>query len=121
MNNFKENDEKSTFGQYAELDKILDLKKGIPEDPCSLQYYFDQMAMCLTVFSQMNHYYRYGEYNRCKGNFKDFKWCLSTKSKAHEEAQEGLRKRRLQQWMKFRQGPNSEDIWKMRTSPKSSE
>ncbi|WBW71411.1 DUF3128 family, c22orf39-like protein [Schizosaccharomyces osmophilus] len=104
--------------QNEQLKESMYLKSGYQEEPCSLQYYFDQMAMCLTVTSQIRHYYRYGDYNKCKGAFTDFKWCLSTKSKSPEEQQKMLQQRRLDQWVELREGPNSEDIWNVRTQPK---
>lgn len=87
------------------------------EDPCSLQYYFDEFFMCYTPKSQLRNWYRYGEKKDCGERWRDFKWCMSTRMTDEETAQSMLSRRKEEMDLKVHQGPNSEDVWDIRQAP----
>lgn len=84
------------------------------EDPCSLQYYFDEFFMCYTPKSQLRNWYRYGEKKDCGERWKDLKWCMRTRMTDEESAQEKLKERKIVMQDKVHSGPNSEDVWQIR-------
>ncbi|CCJ30494.1 unnamed protein product [Pneumocystis jirovecii] len=90
------------------------------EEPCSLQYHFDNFFMCYTLKNQFINYYRYGQRPDCSSKWKDFVWCIRTKNKAFDEQQNMLRDKRLQKHAALKLGRNSEEVWSLRTSPLNS-
>lgn len=98
-------------------ERALDLKQ-IPEYPCALQYYFDDMIMCFTPLMQLRYYYRFGDIKPCSQALQDWLWCLTTRSMREPvEEQRRLRQRRIDQWRRLYQGPNSEQVWQIREVP----
>lgn len=95
------------------IEESLDPK----EEPCNLQYYFDEFFMCYTPKSQLRNWYRYGEKKDCAERWRDFKWCVTTRMVDEETSQSMLAQRKLDLNDKVHSGPNSEDIWTVRASP----
>lgn len=91
--------------------------KILGEEPCSLQYYFDEFFMCYTPKSQLRNWYRYGEKKDCSERWKDFKWCMRTRMTDEDASQLMLKQRRVDMEKKIHDGPNSEDVWDYRTQP----
>lgn len=91
-----------------------EVKVNLKEDPCSLQYYFDEFFMCYTPKSQLRNWYRYGEKKDCGERWRDFKWCMRTRMTDEETAQEMLAQHRVATEKKVHDGPNSEDVWEIR-------
>ncbi|KAG5519011.1 hypothetical protein PMAC_002542 [Pneumocystis sp. 'macacae'] len=87
------------------------------EEPCSLQYYFDNFFMCYTLKNQFINYYRYGQRPDCLSKWKDFVWCIRTKNRTIDEQQKMLRDKRLQKLAALKLGRNSEEIWSLRVHP----
>lgn len=87
------------------------------EDPCNLQYYFDEAFMCFTPKSQARNWYRYGELKDCSERWRDFKWCMKTRMGDEETVQGMLKLRREELVEEVRAGPNSEDVWEYREEP----
>lgn len=84
------------------------------EEPCNLQYYFDEFFMCYTPKSQLRNWYRYGEKKDCAERWQDFKACMRTRMTDEEDAQVLLKERRLNLEERVHSRPNSEDIWQIR-------
>ncbi|BFZ55799.1 hypothetical protein PYCC9005_002840 [Savitreella phatthalungensis] len=87
------------------------------EEPCPLQYYFDEFFMCYTPKSQLVHYYRYGEKKDCAERWRDLRWCFETRLTDDDTAQKMLRDRRAAKLEQLRAGPNSERVWEFREEP----
>lgn len=104
-----------------ENQKLQDSTAGPPrqqeEEPCNLQYYFDEFFMCYTPKSQLRNWYRYGEKKDCSERWRDFKWCMRTRMTDEDAAQQMLKDRKLDMDRKVHSRPNSEDIWDARKSP----
>lgn len=87
------------------------------EEPCSLQYYFDEFFMCYTPKSQLRNWYRYGEKKDCGERWRDLKWCVTTRMADEETTQSMLKQRKLDMDKKVHDHPNSEDVWDLRSVP----
>lgn len=106
------NSENNRYFNNNSLNSNKNLNKRL-EEPCSLQYYFDSFFMCYTLKNQFVHYYRYGRRPDCSSKWKDFLWCLRTKSQDEELEQKMLLEKRLERLERLKKGRNSEEIWSL--------
>ncbi|KAG4304169.1 hypothetical protein PORY_002350 [Pneumocystis oryctolagi] len=114
-----ETDIEQTEKAYLDIslqEKVLESSSEL-EEPCSLQYHFDNSFMCYMLKNQFISYYRYGKRPDCLSKWKDFVWCIRTKNKPFDEQQKMLREKRLERLSILKKGRNSEEIWSLRTQP----
>ncbi|CCG82587.1 Uncharacterized protein C227.17c [Taphrina deformans PYCC 5710] len=102
-----------------QVTKVERIEESLPvkEDPCNMQYYFDEFFMCYTPKSQLRNWYRYGEKKDCAERWRDLKWCMTTKIVDEDASQSMLRERKVFMDAKVHSGPNSEDVWDLRSEP----
>ncbi|QSL66056.1 hypothetical protein MERGE_003193 [Pneumocystis wakefieldiae] len=93
------NSENNRYFNNNSLNSNKNLNKRL-EEPCSLQ-------------NQFVHYYRYGRRPDCSSKWKDFLWCLRTKSQDEELEQKMLLEKRLERLERLKKGRNSEEIWSL--------
>ncbi|KAK0449591.1 uncharacterized protein EV420DRAFT_1564880 [Desarmillaria tabescens] len=80
-----------------------------------------ELAMgCHGIRSQVKSWYRHGESSRCAHKHDDFKFCLSMKWMESDQRYDAWINRRAEWWAKRRLDKSSEDVWAMRTEPRTS-
>ncbi|KQJ90450.1 uncharacterized protein C227.17c [Brachypodium distachyon] len=77
---------------------------------------FDALWFCYSPFHQMQHYYRYGDFDTCFGKWGDLLDCLNLKTKSKAEVEEILlaREKAKPHFWTFRTVDEaSENWWRM--------
>ena len=77
---------------------------------------FDLAWSCQLPGGQFVNVYRYGQLRNCSENWSDFWFCMRTNRgyMSEEERRERIRKHYYEKDEKYRTGPSSEDVWKVR-------
>ncbi|KAK6502973.1 hypothetical protein TWF481_008009 [Arthrobotrys musiformis] len=79
---------------------------------------FDELYFCYSLGGQFKNLYRYGTYRQCEDKSSDFWFCMKTKMYGPNTKKEMIVKyHKEKEAEKYKRGPSSEDIWKVRTVP----
>lgn len=79
---------------------------------------FDELYFCYSLGGQFKNLYRYGTYRQCEDKSSDFWFCMKTKMYGPNTKKEMIVKyHREKEAEKYKRGPSSEDVWKVRTEP----
>jgi hypothetical protein len=78
---------------------------------------FDSAFYCQSMGGQFNNLYRNGKMRDCSENWRNFWFCMRTKSQPTEKRKAMIQEHYRQRADKYKVGPSSEDIWEMRTEP----
>ncbi|KAK6361703.1 hypothetical protein TWF730_005417 [Orbilia blumenaviensis] len=79
---------------------------------------FDELYFCYSLGGQFKNLYRYGTYRRCEEKSDDFWFCMRTKMYGPNTKKEMIVKyHKEKEAEKYKKGPSSEDVWKVRTEP----
>ncbi|KAK6534356.1 hypothetical protein TWF281_005679 [Arthrobotrys megalospora] len=79
---------------------------------------FDELYFCYSLGGQFKNLYRYGTYRQCEDKSSDFWFCMRTKMYGPNTKKEMIVKyHKEKEAEKYKRGPSSEDVWKVRTEP----
>ncbi|KAI1961105.1 hypothetical protein LOZ58_003593 [Ophidiomyces ophidiicola] len=78
---------------------------------------FDYAFFCQSFGGQWVNYYRYGELKDCSQHWSDFWFCMRTKSYSEADKAKMIVDHNRKKATKWKTGPNSEDVWDIRTEP----
>jgi hypothetical protein len=80
---------------------------------------FDAAFYCQSLGGQFTNLYRYGNMRDCSQTWKNFWFCMRTNRgyMSEEEREERVKEHYWNKDRKYREGPSSEDVWRLRESP----
>ena len=78
---------------------------------------FDYAMFCQSFGGQFVNVYRYGSFRSCSDHWKDFWLCMRTRQWSEDERKRALKDHYRNKAVKYKTGPSSEDVWKVRTEP----
>lgn len=78
---------------------------------------FDYAMFCQGFSGQFVNVYRYGAFRSCSNHWEDFRLCMRTKNYPEAERKRMIKDHYRNKAVKYKTGPSSEDIWKVRTEP----
>ncbi|TGZ76564.1 hypothetical protein EX30DRAFT_324546 [Ascodesmis nigricans] len=78
---------------------------------------FDEMYYCFSLGGQFLNVYRYGGWRDCSEKSADWRFCMRTKAMGPIKRKAMIMARNKEKAARFKQGPNSEDIWELRKEP----
>jgi Protein of unknown function (DUF3128) len=78
---------------------------------------FDLAFYCQSLGGQFTNVYRYGTMRDCSQNWSQFWFCMRMKGQPEPDKSRMIREFFGQRAEKYRTGPSSEDVWKVREWP----
>lgn len=77
----------------------------------------DYALFCQSFGGQFVNVYRYGTFRSCSNHWQDFWLCMRTRGWDKDDRERAIADHYRKKVVKYKQGPSSEDVWKMRTEP----
>ncbi|KAF3921426.1 hypothetical protein ABW21_db0203049 [Orbilia brochopaga] len=114
-----EQDHPSTSNQHASSAKNGgNFQDTLYPTAMSCREAFDELYFCYSLGGQFKNLYRYGSYRECAEKSDDFWFCMRTKMYGPVAKKEMIMKyHQEKEAQKYKRGPSSEDIWRVRTQP----
>jgi hypothetical protein len=78
---------------------------------------FDYAMFCQSFGGQFVNVYRYGDFRSCSNHWDDFWHCMRTRNYSKENREKAIQEHYRKKAVKWKTGPSSEDVWKVRTEP----
>ncbi|KAI9860977.1 MAG: hypothetical protein M1824_002743 [Vezdaea acicularis] len=78
---------------------------------------FDSAFYCQSLGGQFNNVYRHGGLRNCSEHWGNFWFCMRTKGHSEPQKSAMIRNHYRKRAAKYKTGPSSEDVWKVRTEP----
>jgi hypothetical protein len=78
---------------------------------------FDYAMFCQSFGGQFVNVYRYGSFRSCSNHWNDFWLCMRTRQWPEQERVKSIKDHYRNKAIKYKTGPSSEDIWKVRSEP----
>jgi hypothetical protein len=78
---------------------------------------FDYAMFCQSFGGQFVNVYRYGSFRSCSNHWNDFWLCMRARNYPEAERKRVIKDHYRTKAIKYKTGPSSEDIWKVRTEP----
>ncbi|KAI9813989.1 MAG: hypothetical protein M1827_003453 [Pycnora praestabilis] len=106
-----------TDGSDLALDSPSISPNSLIPTTMSCRQAFDSAFYCQSMGGQFNNLYRYGKMRNCSENWSQFWFCMRTKSQPDDKRKAMIHEHYRQRAVKYKVGPSSEDIWKLRKEP----
>lgn len=94
-------------------DSDLNLEDSLYPTEMSCRNAFDAAFYCQSLGGQFNAVYRYGGMQSCSDHWKDFWFCMRSKSYAGQR-EDMIKEHYRKKALKYKVGPSSEDVWEGR-------
>lgn len=91
----------------------LNLEDSLYPTTMSCREAFDSAFYCQSLGGQFNAVYRYGGMQSCSDHWKDFWFCMRSKSYAGQR-EDMIKEHYRKKALKYKAGPSSEDVWEGR-------